>query len=118
MVEQAYIKNKLADTKCYKCGESLKDSTFALLNDKMPLITIGHVVCSSCQSQSMVTLTMAGNATTPMMTDLVSEEVVKFTKLKEISYTELLDLHQALKKESICKLMQKPEKNLENTISL
>ncbi|PIS22695.1 hypothetical protein COT50_00645 [candidate division WWE3 bacterium CG08_land_8_20_14_0_20_41_10] len=118
MVEQAYIKNKLADTKCYRCGASLKDSAFALLNDKMPLITIGHVVCSSCQSQSMVTLTMAGNATTPMITDLVSEEVVKFTKLKEISYTELLDLHQALKKESLCRLMQKPEVNLENTISL
>lgn len=118
MVEQAYIKNKLADTKCYKCGESLKDSTFALLNDKMPLITIGHVVCSSCQSQSVVTLTMAGNATAPMMTDLVSEEVVKFTRVKEISYTELLDLHQALKKESLCKLMRKPEESLEKRISL
>jgi|GEM_PF-2407750 hypothetical protein len=118
MVEQDYIKSKLADTRCYKCGVSLKDSTFAVLNDKLPLITIGHVICSGCQSQSMVTLTMAGNATTPMMTDLVSEEVVKFTKLKEIAYTELLDLHQALKKESLCKLLRKSEKTLANTPSL
>lgn len=114
MIEQAYIKSRLSETMCYKCGENLGESTFALLNDKMPLVTIGHVVCAKCQSQSMVTLTMAGNAVAPMNTDLVSEEVVKFANLPEISYTELLDLHQALKKESLCKLMQKSEQNLEN----
>jgi hypothetical protein len=111
MVEQEYIKSKLAGTKCYKCGDTLENSTFALLNDRIPLVTIGHVICSKCQSQSMVTLTMAGNTTTPMMTDLVSEEIVKFAGLSEISYTELLDLHRALKKESLCKLMQKKEKS-------
>jgi hypothetical protein len=114
MIEQAYIKNRLSETKCYKCGEFLGESTFALLNDKMPLVTIGHVVCSKCQSQSMVTLTMAGNAVAPMNTDLVSEEIVKYASMPEISYLELLDLHQALKKEPLCKLMQKIEKNSEN----
>jgi hypothetical protein len=117
MIEQEYIKSKLADTRCYKCGATLEGSTFALLNDKMPLVTIGHVVCDKCQSQSMVTLTMAGNATMPMMTDLESGEIIKFSQLPEISYTELLDLHRALKKESLCKLMQKPEKHLEKRIN-
>lgn len=118
MIESSYIKNRLAETKCYKCGESLEESTFALLNDRMPLVTIGHVICAKCQSQSMVTLTMAGNSVAPMNTDLVSEEIVKFASMSEISYTELLDLHQALKKESLCKLMQKSEKNLEKRTKL
>jgi hypothetical protein len=113
MIEQSYIKSRLANTKCYKCNSTLENGTFALLSDRMPLMAIGHVVCAQCKSQSMVTLTMTGNSTAPLMTDLVSEEIVKFANLTEISYTELLDLHQALKKESICKLMHKKEKNLE-----
>ena len=91
----------------------MEKSSFALLNDRMPLVTIGHVICAKCQSQSMVALTMSGSGVTPMMTDLMSEEIVKFANLSEISYLELLDLHQALKKESLCKLMQKSENNLE-----
>jgi len=118
MIESVYIKNKLAETKCYKCGEPLGDSTFAVLNDRMPLVTIGHAVCAKCQSQSMVTLTMAGSAVAPMNTDLVSEEIVKYANMSEISYMELLDLHQALKKESLCRLMQKSDKNLESKTNL
>lgn len=82
-----------------------------MLNDRLPLMTIGHAVCSKCQSQNMVTLTMAGNTVMPMESDLISAEVVKFANMPEISYLELLDLHQALKKESLCKLMHKADKH-------
>lgn len=111
MVEREYIKNQLAVTRCYSCGGTLDGSTFALLNNSMPLVTIGHAVCAKCQSQNMVTLTMGGNSAVPMESDLVSEEIVKYADMQEISYMELLDLHQALKKESICKLLHKSEKN-------
>ncbi len=109
MLEREYIKSKLAETRCYKCNETLSGSVFAALNN-MPLVTIGHAVCSKCQSQNMVTLTMAGNTVTPMESDLVSEEVTKFASLSQISCMELLDLHQALKKESLCRLLHKLEK--------
>lgn len=117
MIESDYIKGRLASTKCYKCHATLEGSTFALLNDRLPLVTVGHVICAKCQSQSMVMLTMSGSGVTPMMTDLVSDEIVRFANLTEISYLELLDLHQALKKESLCKLMHKSEKTLEKRIS-
>ncbi|HAZ29449.1 TPA: hypothetical protein DCY43_01685 [candidate division WWE3 bacterium] len=110
MIQDEYIKSKLASTKCYKCGATLENGTFAVLNDRMPLVTIGHVVCAACHSQSMVTLTMAGSGIMPMMTDLESEEIIKFAGLSEIAYTDLLDLHKALKRESLCKLLHKKEK--------
>lgn len=112
MVEREYIKNQLAVTNCYSCGQTLDGSIFALLNDSMPLVTIGHAVCAKCQSQNMVTLTMGGNTAVPMQSDLIGEEVVKYADMPEISYLELLDLHRALKKESLCKLLHKSEKNL------
>lgn len=111
MLEREYLKSKLAETKCYKCNETLGGSVFAVLNN-MPLMTIGHAVCSKCQSQNMVTLAITGNTVSPMESDLISEEVAKFASLSQISYTELLDLHQALKKESLCKLLHKQEKTL------
>lgn len=115
MLEREYLRNKLAEAKCYKCGTTLEGSVFAVLND-MPLMTIGHAVCSKCQSQNMVTLAITGNTSSPMESDLVSEEVAKFASMPKISYTELLDLHQALKKESLCKLLRKKERSLENKL--
>lgn len=116
MVEREYIKNQLAVTKCYSCGQTLDGSIFALLNNSMPLVTIGHVVCAKCQSQNMVTMTMGGTDAVPMESDLIGDEVVKYADMQEISYLELLDLHQALKKESLCKLLHKSEKNLAKKI--
>lgn len=113
MLEREYLRNKLAEAKCYKCGATLEGSVFAVLND-MPLMTIGHAVCPKCQSQNMVTLAITGNTSSPMESDLVSEEVAKFASMPKISYTELLELHRALKKESLCKLLQKKERNLES----
>ncbi len=118
MIEREYINNQLAETKCYKCGEPLTDSVFALLNNTMPLITIGHAVCAKCQSQNMVTLAMGGNSSAPMPSDLLSGEIVKFSTMPQISYTELLDLHQALKKESLCKLLHKSEKKSAKRIKI
>lgn len=112
MVEYDYIKNQLALTKCYKCGQPLNDGTFALLNNSVPLVTIGHVVCAKCNSQNIVTLTMGGNSAVPMESDLTSEEIGIYAEMKEISYSELINLHQALKKESVCKLLRKSEKLL------
>lgn len=116
MVEQEYIKNQLALTKCYKCGEPLASGVFAVLSNSTPLVTIGHVVCSKCNSQNIVTLTMAGNAAVPAESDLTSEEVGVYTQMKEVSYIELINLHQALKRESVCKLLRKSGKLLERKI--
>lgn len=113
MVEFDYIKNQLATAKCYKCGEPLSNGVFALLNNNTPLVTIGHVVCARCNSQNIVTLTMGGNATAPVESDLTSEEVKVYADMKEVSYFELIKLHQVLKKESVCKLLRKSDKFLE-----
>lgn len=108
MLQREYVKSQLAKSKCHTCGESLEGGMFSPLSE-VPLATIAHVVCPKCHAQSMVTVTMVGSGVTAVASDLKFEEVSKFVDLKALTYDEILDLHQVLKKENIWNLLQKKE---------
>jgi hypothetical protein len=53
-----------------------------------------------------------GAGAVPLISDLQGSELKKFIGLKSVTYEEILDLHVALKKESIWNLLQKKERSL------
>lgn len=108
MLEKKFIKENLEKTLCYKCGESLAGAKISPITEA-PVAIIAHAVCHKCQAESMVTITSSGTGSVPLISDLTTEEIKKFMNLKAISYDEIIDLHIALKKETIWKLMHKKE---------
>ncbi len=76
-----------------------------------PVAWIAHAVCQGCKAESMITITPAGNGIVPVKSDLTGVEFKRFLGFKSVSYDEILDLHLALKKENIWKLLQKKEKS-------
>lgn len=113
MVEKKFITENLQKTFCYKCGASLEGAKLVQISEA-PIAFIAHAVCQNCRAESMLTITPAGLGAVPVETDLTGEEFKKFIGQKAVSYDELLDLHKALKKESIWSLLQKKEQTLEN----
>ncbi|MFZ5424435.1 MAG: hypothetical protein ACOZAO_01420 [Patescibacteria group bacterium] len=110
MIEKRIINEQLAKTTCYRCGNSLEGGELVPISH-VHVALIAHVICPKCQAESMVTITLSGSGAMPIISDLTGEEVKKFLGIKSISYNELLDIHQKLKKKSICKLLYKKEKN-------
>ena len=78
--------------------------------------SFAHVICPKCQAESMMAFTPGGVGVLPVYSDLMPNEVVKFMKLRSISYEELLDLHAKLKRSKVCNLMQKSEHTKEKQI--
>ncbi len=113
MLESSVIKEHLSKTFCYKCGTSLEDAKITTISE-VPVAVVAHARCKNCQAESMVTITIAGGGSVPMLTDLTGDELKKFIGAKSITYDESLDLHLLLKKKPICELMQKKDKILEN----
>jgi hypothetical protein len=112
MMETKQIRESLSRVVCYKCGKPLENSRFSTITSA-PVALVAHVVCSECHAQSIVTLTTLGAGSVPLISDLRGSELKKFIGLKSVTYDEILDLHAALKKESIWNLLQKKEKSLE-----
>lgn len=110
MLENAYIKEYLQKTYCYKCGASLDRAKLETITEA-PVALVAHAICAKCQAESMVTITTAGGGVTPLLSDLNVTEFKKFMKAKSVSYDELLDLHTTLKKTDLCSLMGKKEKS-------
>ena len=117
MLETNVIKEHLSKTFCYKCGTSLEDAKITTISE-IPVAVVAHAKCQNCEAESMVTITVRGSGAIPMLTDLTGAELKKFIGAKSITYDELLELHVLLKKKSICELMQKKEKNLEEKTKL
>ncbi|MFA6322652.1 MAG: hypothetical protein WCX71_04220 [Candidatus Buchananbacteria bacterium] len=62
-----------------------------------------HVKCHHCQSLmlAVVSLGEMGASSVGIITDLIGEDVIKFRKLKPISWDEVILAHEFLKKENI-----------------
>jgi hypothetical protein len=112
MLARNFITKNLQKTRCYKCGKSLETARFVEIANA-PIAWIAHAVCPTCKAESMVTITPSGNGIVPIQSDLTGFEIKKFIGVKSVSYDELLELHLALKKETIWNLLQKKEKNSE-----
>lgn len=109
MIEKQVIIENLQKTYCYRCGASLEGAKLVPITDA-PLAFIAHAVCGVCKAESMLTITPAGSGIVPVQSDLTGEEYKKFMGAKAVSYDEILDLHLALKKKSIWKLLDKKDK--------
>lgn len=112
MIGTSQIKESLSRVVCHKCGKPLENSHFSTITSA-PVALVAYVVCSECHAQSIVTLTTSGAGSVPLISDLQGSELKKFIGLKSVTYDEILDLHVALKKESVWNLLQKKEKSLE-----
>lgn len=109
MLEKKFILENLQKTYCYRCGTSLEGAKLITITEA-PIALVAHAVCSICKAESMITITMAGSGIVPVQSDLTGEEFKKFIGAKAVSYDELLDVHLALKKKSIWKLLVKKDK--------
>ena len=112
MVEKQYIQEHLAKTFCYKCGMSLNGANVVPISE-IPVAIIAHVTCLKCNAESIITVTMSGVGIMPIVSDLMGGELRKFVGAKNVSYDELLDLHQILKRKNLWNLLRIQEKSLE-----
>ncbi len=96
---------------CYKCGESLEKSEIIVITET-PFAFVAHATCANCSAQSMVTVTPSAIGAVPLISDLEPEEIKVFLKMDQISYDEILDLHERLKVTDICNLLHNQGKNL------
>ena len=115
MFEQKFIAENLQKTYCPKCGSSLEGAQLVTISEA-PIALVAHAVCPVCKAESMVTITPAGSGTVQVQSDLTGSEFKKFIGAKNVSYDEVLDLHIALKKETIWNVLQKKEKKQENKL--
>ena len=110
MIENKVVLKQLQNAKCYKCGGSLAHAQIVPITSTQ-IGWVGHAVCPACKAESMVTITQTGTTgIMPVRSDLKGIEYKKFVGVKAVSYDDVLELHQALKKESIWNLLDKKEK--------
>lgn len=113
MFETKFIAENLQKTYCPKCGASLERAELVTISEA-PIALLAHAVCAVCKAESMVTITPAGSGSVQVQSDLTAEEFKKFLGAKNVSYDEILDLHVALKKDSLWNLLEKKEKKSED----
>jgi len=106
------VENLLQRTQCHKCGGRLDQARLVTVSEDMAT-WVAHAVCPVCKAESMITITPGGGGIAPVYSDLKVSERRKFATAAPINYDDLLDLHQALKKEKIWNLLDKKDKNLE-----
>jgi uncharacterized protein (UPF0212 family) len=105
-MEERHINEHLAKTNCYKCGTSLQGAKLTPIST-FSVAMVAYTTCPNCQAESLLTITMAGSGLMPLVSDLRVEEVKEFIKKGPVSYKELFELHNKLKKNNIWKLLQK-----------
>lgn len=110
MLEHTHLKTFLSKAYCRRCGTSLDTADLVPISE-MPLGLVAHAVCISCKSENMVTITTLGAGVLPLTSDLSAKELKRFVHLDNVSYEDVLALHKKLRKDSICKLLQKKEQN-------
>ena len=109
MLEKKFILENLQKTYCYKCGTSLEGAKLVTITEA-PIALVAHAVCGICKAESMITITPAGSGIVPVQSDLTGVEFKKFIGAKSVNYDELLDLHIALKKKNLWKLLVTKDK--------
>ena len=109
MLEKKFIAENLQKTYCPKCGASLEGAQLITISEA-PIALVAHAVCTVCKTESMVTITPTGSGSVQVQSDLTGHEFKKFLGAKNVSYDEVLNLHQQLKKDKIWNLLQKKDK--------
>lgn len=108
MVDKHHLKNHLSKAFCSKCGNTLATADLVPVT-QLPLATVAHAICVSCDSANMITITSMGTAVMPVISDLTKNEILKFAKARSMAVEDVLNLHKKLKKETLWNLLQKKE---------
>ena len=117
MLEKKTIIEHLKKTFCYKCGTSMENAKLETVSEApLGVGMIAHAICPKCQAESMVTITSNGGGAVPLLSDLSVFEFKKFLGLKSVSFDDLLDLHNTLKENKICNLLQTKEQPTEKKL--
>lgn len=111
MLAKKVITESLQKTVCPRCKASLENAHLVTVSEA-PSSLVAHTVCPVCKAESMLTITSHGSGILPVQSDLTAKEFKTFMLSKTVSYDDLLDLHSALKKDSLWKLLEKREKSL------
>lgn len=115
MLGKKQILENLQRTVCPSCGASLSSAQIDTVFEAQSSF-VAHAICPACSASSMVTITPTGSGTVPVYSDLIGTEFKKFISQHAVSYDDVLDLHVALKKESLWNLLHKKEKKSEKQI--
>lgn len=89
---------KVISSYCPVCNSKYNPIEARILEDRNDLHLI-HIRCRHCFS-AIVALVMVSNLgvnSIGMITDLSSEEVLKFKQAKPIGHDDVIDIHQSLK---------------------
>lgn len=109
MLESKFLKENLQKALCPKCGTSLEGAKVVTVSEA-PIVFVAHAVCNVCKAESMITITPAGSGIISVKSDLTGEEYKKFIGKRAVSYDDVINLHNSLKKKNIWNLLQKKEK--------
>jgi ubiquitin C-terminal hydrolase len=110
MLKKEFIKQQLSKGKCYKCGNGLLEANQENLNST-PTASIMHLKCKNCQANSVVTVTFTGLSVIPLITDLETKEIKRFSTKEPLENKDLINLHKKLRKKDIWNLLQIKEQN-------
>lgn len=110
-MDKKTIKERLIKTICYKCGASLDGANVVPISE-LPIALTAHVTCKHCQAESMVTITLNGVGTLPVVTDLKPEEIKDFFGQTPVTASDVLEVHKLAKQRKLWNLLQKREQNL------
>lgn len=92
------IDNTKVFSTCPICGTKYYSADAKILEEKDNGHLV-HIQCKKCKS-SVVALILAsgvGVSSVSLVTDLTSEDVLKFKDSEPIRYDDVIDLHQSLK---------------------
>lgn len=87
---------------CPLCGEKYGRDAASIIEERKNAFLI-HVQCGKCKSSivSAMTTGQIGVSSMGLITDLTSEDVLKFRKRTPMTADEVLDVHHALKRGEI-----------------
>lgn len=88
---------------CDKCGRHYDESDIEILQQNDYSVVI-HFNCPTCKARHLATFIKPLGITSrvPVNTDLMIDELPKFAGKQSISSDDLLDVHEASKKENFC----------------
>ncbi len=90
---------------CDKCGTAYTPDDVNIVQNT-GATTIIHFSCSNCKARHIATFirTLGLSQRVPVNTDLAVDEIKKFSRMKEISLQEILNMYTLLKKNSAAKI--------------
>ena len=96
MLEESLVKKLMTSMKCGVCGQSYELDNIDVLGHEEGLWFL-KIICSDCQSESLVAAIIEENRKPEVITELTKAELDKFKNLGMLTGDDILDMHDFLK---------------------